>query len=317
MPKVSVIVPVYNVEKYLKRCINSLLNQTLQDIEIIFVDDGSTDSSKIIIEKYLNLHREKIKYYYKENGGLSSARNYGIPYARGEYIAFLDSDDYIEPTMYEEMYNIAKKENSDMVECDFIWEYSDKQKYDCGQIYNSKKEALEKARVVAWNKLIKREILEKEKIEFPFGLRYEDVEFFYKLVPSLNKISFVKKFFIHYVQRDNSIVNTQNSKTMDIFKVLDNVIDYYKKNNYYQEYKNQLEYTYTRLLLCSSLKRMCKIDNKEERKKAFEETWNNLNTKFPDWKKNKLLKKKSFKNIYMRSVNRFTYNVYCAILHII
>ena len=219
--------------------------------------------------------------------------------------------------MYEEMYNIAKKENSDMVECDFIWEYPDKQKYDCGQIYNDKKEALEKARVVAWNKLIKREILEKEKIEFPFGLRYEDVEFFYKLVPSLNKISFVKKFFIHYVQRNNSIVNTQNSKTMDIFKVLDNVIDYYKKNNYYEEYKDQLEYTYTRLLLCSSLKRMCKIDNKEERKKAFEETWNSLNTKFPDWKKNKLLKKKSFKNIYMRSVNRFTYNVYCAILHII
>lgn len=314
MPKVSVIVPVYNVEKYLERCINSLLNQTLQDIEIIIVDDGSTDSSKIIIEKYLNLHREKIKYYYKENGGLSSARNYGIPYARGEYIAFLDSDDYIESTMYEEMYNIAKKENSDMVECDFIWEYPDKQKYDCGQIYNDKKEALEKARVVAWNKLIKREILEKEKIEFPFGLRYEDVEFFYKLVPSLNKISFVKKFFIHYVQRDNSIVNTQNSKTMDIFKVLDNVIDYYKKNNYYQEYKNQLEYTYTRLLLCSSLKRMCKIDNKEERKKAFEETWNNLNTKFPDWKKNKLLKKKSFKNIYMRSVNRVTFKIYCCIL---
>ena len=82
MPKVSVIVPVYNVEKYLERCINSLLNQTLQDLEIIFIDDGSTDSSKIIIEKYLNLHREKIKYYYKENGGLSSARNFGIPYAQ-------------------------------------------------------------------------------------------------------------------------------------------------------------------------------------------------------------------------------------------
>lgn len=317
MPKVSVIVPVYNVEKYIERCINSLINQTLQDIEIIFIDDGSTDSSKIIIEKYLNLHREKIKYYYKKNGGLSSARNYGIPHAKGEYIAFLDSDDYIEPTMYEEMYNVAKKENSDMVECDFIWEFPNKQKYDCGQIYNGKKEALEKARVVAWNKLIKREILEKEKIEFPFGLRYEDVEFFYKLLPSLNKISFVKKYFIHYVQRDNSIVNTQNSKTKDIFKALDNVIDYYKKNDYYKEYKEQLEYTYARLLLCSSLKRMCKIKDKDERKKALNDTWNNLNTKFPDWKKNKLLKKNSLKNIYMRSMNRFTFYIYCAILHII
>ena len=315
MPKVSVIVPVYNVEKYLDKCINSLINQTLQDIEFIFVDDGSTDNSKQIIQKYTQNKTKRIKYLYKENGGLSSARNFGIPYAQGEYIAFLDSDDYIEPNMYEEMYKVAKQENSDMVECDFIWEYSNKKKYDCGIIYNGNKEALEKARVVAWNKLIKREIIEKEKIEFPYGLRYEDVEFFYKLLPSLKRISFVKKFFIHYVQRDNSIVNTQNSKTKDILKVLDNVIDYYKNNNYYEEYKEQLEYTYVRLLLCSSLKRMCKISNKEERKEALENTWNNINTKFPEWKKNKVLKKKSLKNIYIRSVNRASFNAYCAILH--
>lgn len=89
MPKVSVIVPVYNVEKYIERNINSLVNQTLQDIEIIFVDDGSTDGSKKIIEKYLNLDRERIKYLFKENGGLSSARNFGIPYAqRGIYCFF-------------------------------------------------------------------------------------------------------------------------------------------------------------------------------------------------------------------------------------
>ena len=173
MPKVSVIVPVYNVEKYLDKCINSLINQTLQDIEFIFVDDGSTDNSKQIIQKYTQNKTKRIKYLYKENGGLSSARNFGIPYAQGEYIAFLDSDDYIEPNMYEEMYKVAKQENSDMVECDFIWEYSNKKKYDCGIIYNGNKEALEKARVVAWNKLIKREIIEKEKIEFPYGLRYE------------------------------------------------------------------------------------------------------------------------------------------------
>lgn len=317
MLKVSVIVPVYNVEKYLEKCLESLVTQTLSDIEIITVDDGSTDDSKKIIENYIEKYPEKIRYYYKENEGLSSARNYGIPYAHGEYIAFLDSDDYIEPTMYEEMYNVAKKENSDMVECDFIWEFPDKITYDYGTIYKGKKEALEKARVVAWNKLIKREIIEKEKIEFPYGLRYEDVEFFYKILPSLNKISFVKKYFIHYVQRDNSIVNTQNNKTRDIFIVLDNVLNYYKKNNYYEEYKEQLEYTYVRMLLCSSLKRMCKISNKEERKKALEDTWNNINSKFPNWKKNKLLKKKSLKNIYMRSVNRFTFKIYCAILHMI
>ena len=167
---------------------------------------------------------------------------------------------------------------------------------------------------MAWNKLFKREIIENEKIEFPFGLRYEDVEFFYKLVPSLNKISFMKKYFIHYVQRDNSIANTQNTKTKDIFKVLNNVIEFYKNKGYYDEYKEELEYTYLRLLLCSSLKRMCKIKDRQERKIALDETWNNINTHFPNWRKNRLLKKKSIKNMYIKSVNKFTFKIYCFIL---
>ena len=129
MPKVSVIVPVYNVEEYLERCLDSLVNQTLKDIEIIIVNDGSTDGSKEIIQKYLNKYKN-IVYLEKENGGLSSARNYGIPYAKGEYIGFVDSDDYVEITMYENMYNKAIEEKSDMVECDFIWEYPNKKRED-------------------------------------------------------------------------------------------------------------------------------------------------------------------------------------------
>ena len=229
----------------------------------------------------------------------------------GEYIAFLDSDDYIDLNAYKEMYNLAKKEDADMVECDFIWEYPNKQKHDIGEIYSGKREMLEKARVVAWNKLIKREIIENQKIEFPIGLRYEDVEFFYKLIPYLNKVSFVKKCFIHYTQRKDSIANTQDIRTKEIFTVLDNVISYYKEKNFYEEYKQELEYTYTRLLLCSSLKRICKIQDKTERNKLLKETWNNLNTKFPNWKKNEILKKNSPKNLYMRSVNKITYKVLC------
>ena len=123
MPKISIIVPVYNVEKYIDKCLKSLVHQTLQDIEIIIVNDGTQDKSEEIIEKYVRGNQNKIKYYEKSNGGLSSARNYGLEYATGEYIAFLDSDDYVESNMYEEMYNLAKKENADMVECDFIWEW--------------------------------------------------------------------------------------------------------------------------------------------------------------------------------------------------
>ena len=314
MPKVSVIVPVYNVEKYIEKCLNTLVNQTLKDIEIIVVNDGSKDNSEKIIKEFLEKYPEKIVYLKKENGGLSDARNFGIPYAKGEYVAFVDSDDYVETFMYEEMYEIAKKENSDMVECDFIWEYPDKSRVDIGEIYNNKKEMAQKVRVVAWNKLIKKTILDKTKIEFPKGYRYEDLEFTYKLIPYLEKVSFLKKPCVHYIQRDNSISNTQNERTKEIFDILDHIIDYYKEKGIFEEYKTELEYTYTRIILCSSLLRMCKIKDKEVKKRLLNLTWENLNSKFPEWKKNKILKEsKNKKDLYMKSINKTTYKLYTKI----
>ena len=113
MPKVSVIVPIYNVEKYLEKCINSLLSQTLEDIQIILVNDGSKDNSGNIAKECEKNNKNRIIYVEKENGGLSDARNYGLKYATGDFIAFLDSDDYIEKNAYEEMYNKAIEENAD------------------------------------------------------------------------------------------------------------------------------------------------------------------------------------------------------------
>lgn len=313
MSKVSIIVPVYNVEDYIEKCLNSLINQTLRDIQIIIVNDGSTDKSKDIIQKYLD--DDRILYLEKENGGLSDARNYGIPYATGDYIGFIDSDDFIEYDMYEKMYNKAIEENSDMVECDFYWEYTNKKKEDIGVLYDNKKEALIKARVVAWNKIIKKEILNKTKIIFPKGLRYEDIEFTYKIIPHLEKISFVKEPLVHYIQRNTSIANTQNERTGEIFNIFDNVISYYKEKNLYDEYKEELEYSYVRILLCSSLKRITKIKDKQIRKKIIDKTWKMLNNTFPNWKKNKYIKKsKSIKNMYIKSVNEFTYKIYTKIL---
>lgn len=371
MAKVSVIVPVYNVEKYLDRCLTTLLNQTLDDIEFIVVNDGSTDSSEEIIKKY-QAKCDKIKYHKKENGGLSDARNFGMKYATGDYIAFLDSDDFVDKTIYEKMYNKAIEESADYVECDFYWAYPKleekngtiisnylneknninitpnenneinkiknenkeinkynneskkennskfeeliqseiknlKLKKDIGFKYQNKKEMLTYGRVVAWNKLIKKEII---KEEFPKGLNYEDVEFFYKLIPNVNKFAFVEEPLIYYVQRENSIVNKQSYKNGQIFNVFDNVFDYYKKNDLYDEYFEELEYTYTRILLCSSFKRIKQIKDEVQREKLLYETWQNINTKFPDWKSNKILKTKSLKNLYMRSVNEFTYKIY-------
>ena len=318
MPKVSVIVPIYNVEKYLEKCINSLLSQTLEDIQIILVNDGSKDNSGNIAKEYEKNNKDRVIYVEKENGGLSDARNYGLKYATGDFIAFLDSDDYIEKNAYEEMYNKAIEENADYVECDFIWEFPNKIRVDKQYPYKNKKEMLSFVRVVAWNKLIKRQLITDNNLEFPKGLRYEDVEFTYKLIPFINKFAYVDKPFIHYVQREGSIANVQNERTAEIFTVLDNVIEFYKKNNIYEEYRDELEYNYARYLLCSSLKRMCKIKDKTIREKLLTESWERLNSNFPNWKENVILKTVNIgKNKYMRTVNKSTYKIYSKILEII
>ena len=318
MPKVSVIVPIYNVEKYLEKCINSLLSQTLEDIQIILVNDGSKDNSGNIAKEYEKNNNDRVIYVEKENGGLSDARNYGLKYATGDFIVFLDSDDYIEKNAYEEMYNKAIEENADYVECDFIWEFPNKIRVDKQYPYKNKKEMLSFVRVVAWNKLIKRQLIIDNNLEFPKGLRYEDIEFTYKLIPFVNKFAYVDKPFIHYVQREGSIANVQNERTAEIFTVLDNVIEFYKKNNIYEEYRNELEYNYARYLLCSSLKRMCKIKDKTIREKLLTESWERLNSNFPNWKENVILKTVNIgKNKYMRTVNKSTYKIYSKILEII
>lgn len=324
MPKVSVIVPFYNVESYIEKCLETLINQTLKDIEIILVNDGSKDRSVDIVKKIMKEYPDKIIYLEKPNGGLADARNYAIPYAKGEYIAFLDSDDYVEKDMYQLMYELAKKESSDMVECNFIWEYPDKKREDIGEIYKGQFEMLEKVRVVAWNKLIKREILEENKIEFPKGLQYEDVEFTYKLVPFINKVSFIKKPCVHYVQRKGSISNSQNERTKEIFDVLENVIKFYKEKEIYDKFKTQLEYLYVRYAFCSSLLRIVKIQDETVQENLLNLTWQNVNKKYPNWKQNEIIKKGeglNFRykmyNLYMKTLNKYTYKIYTTLLSLL
>ena len=313
MIKVSIIVPFYNVENYIEKCLQSLVNQTLEDIEILLVNDGSQDTSEAIAKQFVEKYPNKIIYLEKENGGLSDARNYAIPHAKGEYIAFLDSDDYVETNMYEEMYNKAKKEDLDYVECDFLWEYPDKTLESKGKQYNNKKEMFIHTRVVAWNKLIKREIVQNNHLEFPKGYRYEDVEFFYKLLPFIHHYGIVQKPLIHYVQRENSISNVQNARTKEIIDVLGHVIEYYKENNLFEEYQEEIEYTYARYILCSSMLRMVMIEDKKERKEIINMAWKSLNTQFVNWKKNTYLENKGLKNLYMRSVNNFTLKIYTSL----
>ena len=315
MPKVSVIVPFYNVEQYIGKCLESLANQTLEDIEIILVNDGSQDSSKEIAMQYTEKYPNKIVYLEKPNGGLSDARNYGMKHTNGDYIAFLDSDDYVELNTYEKLYNKAIETGADMVECDFYWEYPNKKIHDQNANYKNESDRYANARVVAWNKLYKREVLLNSNIEFPKGLRYEDVEFFYKILPQLNKMELINEPLIHYIQRENSITYVQNERTGEIFTILGNIIEYYKQNGLYEKYSAELEYMYTRIVLGSSLKRIVKIPNKTVKKELLKRTINTVYEKFPNWKKNRILKEsKGAKALYLKSINRFTFKIYSTIL---
>jgi len=317
MPKVSIIVPVYNTEKYLEKCLNSLVNQSLENIEIIVVNDGSTDNSELIINKFKQDYPNKIIYLKKENGGLSDARNFAIPYVSSEYVGFVDSDDYVELDMFEKLYNLAIEKKLDLVECNFNWEYPNRIKIDQRINYLEKKDFFLFGRVMACNKLFKASIIKENNIIFPKSLNYEDIEFFYTLIPYINNYSLINDSLYHYIQRDNSIINNQNEKTADIFIILNNIINFYKKNNLFDIYKNELEYLFIRFLLGSSFLRIVKIKNKKLRKELLNKSINELYLIFPNWKNNKLLKIKNKKNIYYKTVNKFTFKIYSFIFKFI
>lgn len=181
MVKISVIVPVYNVEKYLERCMSSLLNQTFDDYEILLVDDGSTDSCSAICEKYID--NERVKVFHKQNGGLSDARNYGLERASGKYVTYIDSDDYVSKDYLKYLYDLIQKENADMSCCGYVRTDNSNEQFnlnnDAYQVCDGKEACskmlidLDFKLVVAWAKLIKREIA--QKYLFPKGRLHEDV----------------------------------------------------------------------------------------------------------------------------------------------
>ena len=231
--KVSVIIPVYNTEDYLKECIESLVNQTLREIEILIVNDGSTDSSLEIMKEFKNKYPNIIKIFDKVNGGQASARNYALPFAQGEYLGFVDSDDWVDSTMYEEMYEKAEKEDADIVICDMVDHFPDRTVcYPSSRFENKFK-----VTPSACNKLFKRSLV-KEDV-FPVGLWYEDFEFTTMQLMKTDCISVIHKGLYHCHCREVSTMYNNNSeKNQDILVVLEHLVEYVEKNGWYEKYKN-------------------------------------------------------------------------------
>ena len=227
-PIISVIVPVYNVEKYISKCLDSILKQTLKDIEIIVVDDGSTDNSGSICDRYAEQDK-RVRVFHKENGGLSSARNYGIDRAEGEYIGFIDSDDYIEDDMYEVLYDLILKFDADVSMCAIYYVYPKTaiNKSTDNEIFVVNNE--EAIRIVleakintvnAVNKLYKKKLF--NEVKYPIGKIAEDAFVIVKLLQQCNRVAITTEKKYYYVQRFDSITtsrfNPRDCDTIEAYK---------------------------------------------------------------------------------------------------
>lgn len=230
MPKVSVIVPVYNVEHYLAKCLDSLVNQTLKDIEILVINDGSQDDSQSIINKFTKENPKKIQSFYKENGGLSEARNFGIDRASGEFFAFVDSDDYIKENMLEEMYLIAQENNAEMVVCNLqkVDETGNiirklpqipnmPQKIDLKEHFS----VFSDLSYFACNKIFRKELFENKR--FTRGIHFEDIELIPQLLLQCKTIAHTQNYHYQYLERQDSISKTHTEKGLDILHAVQSV----------------------------------------------------------------------------------------------
>ena len=306
MIKLSIIIPCYNVEDYLAKCIDSVIDNKLDDYEVILVNDGSKDSTLNICNEYKKKYPKLIKVIDKENGGLSDARNVGLENSKGEYVTFLDSDDYVDKKMYKTMLDKAYKEDFDMVCCGVKMIYSD-HTLNVGMGFNNDLKSQEDIKKqmydfypAACNKIYKKSKL--DLIRFRKGIAYEDVEFIYRLLPNLDSIGIVDGYSYNYIQREGSITYTYNEKIYDLVNNFDSVFKYYKDNNIYDEYKEELEYVYVRYLYATFIKRLAKTNNKVEFKKGVSLVLDRVKNRFPKYRNNKYLIGK--KGIYLKYFNR-------------
>ena len=314
--KLSIISAGLNAAKYLEKCFDSIFNQTLDDFEFIFVNDGSTDDTDKIVQKYLNKYPDKFKYISRENKGLSASRNDGIDIASGEYIAFVDSDDYIDLDMYKKMYEKASSNDYDMIVCDVYLEYLDgriKGIASSNLDYDIKtKEEVKKYMSIvypsAWNKIYKRSLITKDNY-FKVGAYFEDVEFIYRLLSKVNSIGCVKEPLYHYIQAvPGAITGKFDKRLYHHIDNFDDVIKYYKDRNIFLEYYHEIEYAYVRYSFATFIKG-AKNYNKEDYKKAVEYAIEKVNLNFSNYKKNPYLKG-GLKNIYLKNFNNFFSNLY-------
>ena len=280
---VSIILPCYNVENYVEKSIISIKNQTYSNFEVIIVDDGSTDNTAIKIHSVIK-DDHRFKYYFKPNGGLSSARNYGINKAKGEYLCFVDSDDWIENDFVEILYNSITYGNNDFSTCNI------KRIYDNKITYNDigKYEVETSMFPAAWIHMFKNSVCKKYKISFYEGKYYEDLDFStrYFLI-SENYIN-THIYSYNYRQNNTSIMHNYNDKIFDIYDIVENIEKFANQYNVYDKKISNIEFIHIYHILIGTIFRAS--FHKSFNKEMFMNIIIYVNKKYPKWYKNVYIK---------------------------
>lgn len=323
----SIVALVYNLEKYLPRCLDSLVNQTLENIEIICVDDGSTDSAPKIIDEYASKYPNKVKAYHKKNGGEFTTRNYGLEKASGEYITFVDTDDYVEPNWAEKLYNAAKENNADLAVCGF-------ERIDLKTNKIVSKDMTGYGNTVKtitpmddfcvfinpapWNKIFK---LDKVKdLRFQNFRNFNDMIFLASSYSKIEKIAFVPDVLYHYYLRYDSQIHNVNSNDVDNFKrYLLELKRLYIKENKYDDMKYIIDFM-AFLHLGMSVMYRVSYDKSINMKIMLKDTIKYLDKNFSTWRKSPFLKfgyslKRGLKRVAL-SVVAFLYRHHMAKFYI-
>lgn len=270
--KVSIIVPVYNAEKYLPKCLDSLVNQSLDDYEVILINDGSKDSSAEIIESYKKKYPEIINAVTVENGGQGRARNIGMKMAKGKYLGFADSDDWVSPDMFKHMYEKAEEENADLTVCDITECYDD----GSSRIINmSQYEPLIKIDTAVWDKLLRRDLV--EGIYFPEGkVWYEDLAFVIRIaLKSKKQARLPESLYFYRVGQESTMNNNNSRKNLDIIKILEDLKAYMLPLGYDEEF-NSLVINHLLLETIKRVERQNSSDKKEVMMKLREYVRQNI-----------------------------------------
>lgn len=309
MPKLTVVVPSYNSSKYLNKCIDSLLNQTLKDIEIILINDGSTDDTSKIINSYKD---DRIVYIKNsKNKGIGYSRNKGIKESHSKYICFVDSDDYVKENFCEILYSKIKTDDNDMVVCNYYnvnnnEEVSENIEFKDNTNLKETPEILMNINLSPWNKIYKKSLLINNNIQFPEDLKYEDVPFVIKCLNKSKSIGYIKEDLYYYIIHSMSQQTVVNDKVFDILKVLKLVIE--ELNNFNNEIKDEF---ICREISRYTIKQRCNKD-KKSRNKFINDAFTFLKKSVPHYKNNEYYKKRK---VYQRIIekNKMLTKIYCGL----